>query len=158
MTLFTFGNGEVVWDFPTFEAIFPPLALVSAQAAAWGWMQATTRVSNRADSVVRDLTVRAVVLYNLAAFYVVLGANAASSSTDPVTGQTSFTPGTVGRVTNAHEGSVGIGVAGMGGAGFTEDFLCQNQYGATAWAALQPYLTGPYDAPAEAPWYEFPWP
>ncbi len=112
----------VVFDAANFKIRYPEFAGVADLVLSARFDEATLYLSNTDVSPVQDITRRTVLLYLLTAHIAtIMGALAGG------------TPGPVGRVSSATEGSVSIGLEFN--APGTAAWFMQTQYGASFWQA-----------------------
>jgi hypothetical protein len=123
-----------VFSYPYWSAAYPELAASVAQPQAQGyWDQATLYCDNSPQSLIRDLTQRAVLLGMVTAHIAALRA--------PLNGQPSSP--LVGRISNATQGSVNVTTQFDQPAGSAQWFA-QTKYGAAYWQATVQYRTMRY--------------
>lgn len=114
---------SVVFDVTSFKTRYPEFNAVSEAKLQACFTEATLYLSNADDSPVTDLIRRALFLNMLTAHIAYIGGSLNADSM----------PNPVGRVSNASEGSVSIGLdfATPG----TAAWFSQSQYGAAFWQA-----------------------
>lgn len=113
----------VIFDVTAFKTRYPEFAAVSSSLLQACFDESGFYLSNGDQSPVGDLTRRAVLLNMLTAHIAYLGG---ALSADGM-------PRPVGRVSNAAEGSVSIGLEYL--APGTHAWFVQTQYGASFWQA-----------------------
>ena len=153
--------GVVALDVKEFYDFFPSLqSVTSPQQVKVNFRRAERFLDNSPSSIITSLCDRKEALYDLTAFYMVLVEAAVTVSQGLDGNPGTLQPGLVGSVTNAHEGSVGVGVQSLqsGNASSTEKFLMQNQFGAMAWQIIQRYLHGPRYIGIGPAWDDYAWP
>lgn len=124
----------VVFDPAAFKLAYPQFAAVSDAALTNYFNLATLYLSNDDCSVVQDIPKRTTLLWLLTAHIAFL-----SGALNPA-----GTPGLVGRVSSATEGSVSVSVdfpSNPNGAWFQ-----QSSWGAMYWQAVLPYRSFRYRA------------
>ena len=119
-------GGSVVFNAEKFIATYPELN-ADDNSARWAFDMATLLLNNTPNSVVCCLCEREELLYLLAAHILFLKNRGM---------------GNVGKINNAHEGSVSVGYGGLGKLG--DNYFGQSQYGVLFWQAVSPYLSGFY--------------
>jgi hypothetical protein len=117
-------TGVVTFDPDAFKARFPEFFVVDNAALGLLFDEATLVVDNTARSRVQQIEHRRPLLYLLTAHLakIYLGTNGEPPA------------GLVGRINQAHEGSVSVG-ADMGNVPFTAAWFMQTKYGAEFWQA-----------------------
>lgn len=150
-------TGTVIFSYDNWEAAFPALSgAVASPVAQRLFFQATILLDNTPCSIVQDVNQRSALYDLLIAHLAVLEAGAVTVDQPKdvngvaIPGTTAtISPGMVGQITTAREGSVSVGVQSLsrGSSVYgTEDWYNQTQYGATFWAMIQPFLRGFYDS------------
>lgn len=153
--------GVVPLNVQEFYSFFPSLQpATSPEQVKVNFRRAERFLDNSPSSIITNLCDRQEALYDLTAFYIVLARGAVTVSQGVDGAASTLQPGLVGSVTNAHEGSVGVGVQSLqsGNASSTEKFLMQNQFGAMAWQIIQRYLHGPRYLTVGPAWDDYAWP
>lgn len=118
-------------------AAYPELASVTEPQAQAFFYRGGLILNNTDASIVTDITERTNLLYLLTAHIAALspGLNKASAA------------GLVGRIVDAQEGTVKVGVQADLGASAGAAWYQQTQYGLLYWLATAPYRTARYVAP-----------
>lgn len=126
----------VVFDYTAWSARYPALAAVTPQATAQAMFNdaSLTLLSNTDNSTVSDCNIRAAMFNMLVAHLAILAQRDAAGGVNG---------GLVGRIDDATEGSVHVGVADYGAAKGSEYFT-QTEPGAAFWQAFRPYRQGRY--------------
>ena len=117
---------SVVFVYGEFNEIYPELK-ASYNKADWAFNMACLILNNTPNSIVCCGCSRKHLLYLLTAHILFL--------------QNRGT-GNVGAISNAHEGSVSVGYAGMGNLG--QSYFGQSQYGVLFWQLVSKYVSGFY--------------
>lgn len=125
----------VVFDYTIWSAKYPALAASVSQDTAQVWFDeaGTLYLNNSPQSIVQDLTVRAMILGMLTAHLVMLNVPIAGAAPS----------GLVGRISNATQGSVSVAAQNDYPPG-TVQWYQQTGPGSAAWAAMAPYRTARY--------------
>lgn len=129
-------SGVVTFDVAAFVARYPQFAAYNTAnpgALQLFFNEATLLLKNAANSLVRDLTERAMLLNMIVAHLGLIGGILTPAGAGSTAGQ-------VGRVSNATEGSVSA-TLDMGAAYGSQAWWNQSQYGATYWAMTAKYRT-----------------
>ncbi|QNT79312.1 DUF4054 domain-containing protein [Entomobacter blattae] len=127
----------VAFVFSDWGQVYPELVPAVTEVVAENlFAQAEILLDNMGCSEVVDLTQRRVLLWLLVAHLAVLKLNAVSPGVDGE-GKTSVTPGVVGRIASATEGSVSVSSDGLGATSPNAAWYQQTQYGATFWQMIQ---------------------
>lgn len=126
--------GEVVFDPPTFVALYPEFTGLPNGAMVQSFALATLQLVAGCSSRVLDANQRELLLDLLTAHILFLsnGSNDGAGSVTPP-------PGVVGRVSDATEGSVSVSAQFEGPA--AAQYYLQTKYGAQYWAATARYRT-----------------
>lgn len=136
----------VAFDYNSFTARYPEFIPVPQMLVQAYWTEATIYCRNDGGGPIQDAASQGILLNMLTAHICKL--NAAINGIE--------SPQTVGRISNATEGSVSVGLAyEMPG---TAAWYAQTKYGAAYWAATAPYRTMRYlpgDMPLSRPISEF---
>lgn len=124
----------VSFDYSTWSLRYPELtASVPQPLAALYFSEATLYCDNTPTSVIRDLTVRSMLLNMLVSHIAALNA--------PINGQESSP--LVGRITSATQGSVSVATQFDVPAGCPQ-FFAQTKYGVAFWVATAQFRTMRY--------------
>ena len=124
---------QVVFNYNLWVSRYPEFAsTVDSESANLLFPEATLYLSNADDSIVQDIPTRTLLLNMLVAH---LAQMYYGSSLKPATG-------TVGRISNASEGSVSVGLDYSSSA--NSQWYNQTQYGAAYWAATARYRAFQY--------------
>ena len=116
---------SVVFVYQEFNEIYPELNASEAKAE-WAFDMACLMLNNTPNSIVCECP-RKKLLYLLTAHILFLQNRGM---------------GNVGAISNAHEGSVSVGYAGMGQLG--QNYFGQSQYGVLFWQLVSKYVSGFY--------------
>lgn len=119
-------SGSVVFDYDEFKSLFPEIETTNVKAQ-WAFDSACLIVNNAPCSIVCCLCERKKLLYLLTAHVLYLQNRGA---------------GSVGALSNAHEGSVSVGYASLGQLG--QNYFGQTQYGLLFWQLVKKYMSGFY--------------
>lgn len=119
-------SGSVGFNFDEFNSYYPELN-ATLNKAKWAFEMACLIISNTSCSIVCCEEERKRLLYLLAAHILFLQNRGA---------------GNVGALSNAHEGSVSVGYAGLGQLG--QNYFGQSQYGLLFWQLVRKYMSGFY--------------
>lgn len=141
-------NGVVTFDYALWAARFPSLAAnVDGPLADAYFAEAQLFCDNTACSLVRNLTIRAVLLNLLVAHLAMLnmpiGATSGCSTGGTAAGPSPGPSPLVGRIASATEGSVSVSTQFDVPPGSAQWFA-QTPYGAEFWAATAAYRTMRY--------------
>lgn len=117
----------VVFNPAAFVARYPEFTNVSTTLLGLYFQEATLYLSNADNSIVQDIPTRTILLNMLTAHVAYLGGALTAD------GQ----PKPVGRVSNASEGSVSVGLEYMTPG--SQAWFVQTQYGAAFWQATLIY-------------------
>lgn len=117
---------SVVFNFDEFNSYYPELNTTLAKAKL-GFSMASLILSNTPCSIVCCVEKRKMLLYLLTAHVLCLQNRG---------------NGTVGAVSNAHEGSVSVGYANLGRLG--QNYFGQTQYGLLFLELVKKYMSGFY--------------
>ncbi len=132
-----------VFDFATFNALYPELSKVTAPVGALLFSQAGLYLDNTDASPVQDVTARTLLLYMVTAHLASLSPGLAADGS-------AAAQGLVGRITNASEGSVSLALD-YGTQSASAAYWLQSPYGAAFWQASAPYRMGRYVPPNRGP-------
>ena len=121
------SDGVVSFNYNEFTTLYPEFATVSQTVAENKFNLACLILTNTPASVVTNLDERKQLLYLLTA-HVLFLQNRGN--------------GSVGAISNAHEGSVSVGYASLGQLGQT--YFGQTQYGLLFWMMVKKYMSGFY--------------
>ena len=140
--------GIVIFDPAAFIAQYPAFATVSETALQNNFNLATLQLNNTLGSIVQDGPTRAALLGLLTAHITFLlnGANG-----DPPS------PGLVGRISSAQEGSVSVQTEFQTQSEAAAYFV-QSQWGATFWQSTAIFRTARYVVPHRSIDYGEAWP
>lgn len=119
-------SGSVVFNFNEFNNMYPELNAQPTQAG-YDFQYATLILDNTSISIIDNLEERKLLLYLLTAHILCLQNRGA---------------GSVGAISNAHEGSVSVGYASLGQLG--QSYFGQTQYGLLFWMMVKKYMSGFY--------------
>lgn len=124
-------SGIVIFDPDEFKEIYPEFKDVPNARLAEFFTEATLLVDNTINSPIADLAVRKTLLYLMVAHlaYLLFGKDG--------------TPGPVGRISHATEGSVSVSLD-MPGTNANSAWYMQTPYGAKYWAVTAPWRTAHY--------------
>jgi len=128
------GTGVVTFVYTDWIAQYPQLASISSGAAQGFFNQACLFCDNTPLSIICNLTERTTLLYMVTAHLAQLFGI--------VNGQ--VPSGLAGRISNAGEGSVSIGLDYAAATTNLQAFFNQTSYGAAYWAATTKYRTMMY--------------
>jgi len=130
-------RGVVVFSAADFKALYPAFATIADGLLQGDFDVATLFLNNSCCSVVKDAPTREKLLYMLTAHVAALlqGENGKPP------------PGVVGRVSDAREGSVSVGVEYASEMSMSEAYFSQTQYGAMFWIATAQYRAFHYVPP-----------
>lgn len=133
-----FVFSEFIVDFPEFTGNAP----AQCQAA---FNNATMILANTCRSLISNATKRQYLLYLLTAHITFLrfGSNDGAGVIVPA-------PGVVGRISNAHEGSVSAGMDYASTTSLAAAWFIQTKWGADFWASTMQYRTMRYIVPPSA--------
>jgi len=123
----------IVFDLAAFKIRYPEFAAAGDTLLAAYFTEATLYCNNSDGSLIRDTTIRSLILNMLVAHIAALAAA-------PL----------VGRVNSATEGSVTV-QATMAAPVYGRAWFDQTKYGAAAWQAMSPYRRGFYIPPPMTP-------
>lgn len=135
----TFPVPAVTFDYPSFVARYPEFQNVDEGYAQLCFNEATLYCAN-VLGIVCQQTVLATLLNMMTAHIVKLYAPQLNGVPDTESSGTSPNPGTVGRISNATEGSVTVALD-MPNQPQAAAWYNQTTYGASFWAATAPYRT-----------------
>lgn len=121
------SKGVVDFCYYKFVTLYREFENVTEDKAKWAFEMACLILSNTPCSVVNDLCTREKLLYLLTAHVLFLQNRGV---------------GSVGAISNAHEGSVSVGYAGLGQLG--QSYFGQTQYGMMFWTMVKKYMSGFY--------------
>lgn len=121
------SEGVVSFDYNEFITEYPEFTSVTQQVAKGKFDLACLILANTPTSIVCDLDERKTLLYLLTAHILFLQNRGG---------------GSVGAISNAHEGSVSVGYANLGRLGQT--YFGQTQYGLLFWQMVKKYMSGFY--------------
>lgn len=124
------ADGIVVFDIEEFRDLYPAIQASDAQLIAYFGV-AETFLSNTKCSVVKNLDARKNMLYLLTAHIAAITQQAESGNP------------TVGRIANATEGTVSIGLD-YGTMGNNERWYLQTPWGAMYWQLTKKYRSAVY--------------
>lgn len=116
--------GIVVFDLNGFRARYPEFATVSDGLLQDYFDEATIYLNNTENSLVQDVTKRALLLRMLTAHIAALNAGVNGEAASPL----------VGRINSATEGSVSV-TTDMGAVSGSAAWFMQTKYGASYWQA-----------------------
>ena len=134
------GTQVVTFDYPTWAAMFPELAVSVAEPAATMYFgMACAYVDNTPCTLILNTTTLAAVLNMTTAHLAQLLATQNGQPASPL----------VGRIATAAEGSVNVAVEMQTPP--TAAWWMQTKYGALAWQALAPWRTSLYIAAPQIP-------
>lgn len=128
----------VAFNLAAFRLRYPEFAAVGDAVIIDLFSEAGLYVSNSDSSPISDLVVRARVLNMVTAHLTAMNFGVNGEAASPL----------VGRIEGAAEGSVNVKMAYAASSG-TKAWYDQTKYGAAAWAALAPFRTFQYRAPAD---------
>lgn len=117
---------SVVFSYREFASMFPEVKTTEQQATTAFWL-AEGMLNNTSHSIVCCPCDRKRLLYLLTAHIAYLQGRGT---------------GNVGAISNASEGSVSVGYAGLGQLG--QNYFGQSQYGLLFWQMASKYLSGFY--------------
>jgi len=123
-------TGVVVFDSAEFRLLYPSITATDEQLVMY-FAMAETFLDNTECSVVKDLDARKTMLYLLVAHIALLSQQAENGS--PV----------VGRISNATEGTVSVGLD-YGTMGNNERWYLQTPWGAMYWQLTKKYRSMVY--------------
>lgn len=135
-------HGVVIFDPAAFIIFYPEFAGVTAGLLTRNFNHAALQLDNSCGSVVRDATKRETLLGMLTAHITLL-----NNGTNDGAGNVTPPYGVVGRVAQATEGSVSVGVEFNAPPNASQAWLIQTKYGAEYWAATARYRSMRYIAP-----------
>ena len=127
----------VIFNYQDWQAAYPELASVTEPQAQAFFNRAGIILNNTDSSIVSDIPERTNLLYLLTAHIAALSPSLNKASA----------AGLVGRIVDAQEGTVKIGVQADLGASAGAAWYQQTQYGLLYWLATAPYRTARYVAP-----------
>lgn len=122
-------DGAVTFDLSGFRATYPEFAAVPDALLNQYFLLAEVYLNNTGCSPVTNLVTRSLLLNMLVAHLCALAARGSA--------------GPVGRISNASEGSVSVGIDMPAGSPSSAWFM-QTRYGAMYWQATAPYRTFRY--------------
>jgi hypothetical protein len=131
----------VVFDYPTWIAMFPELSGITEPAATGYFSFATVFIRNDGTYPVKDQTLLQNLLYLTTAHIARLLSNRTNGV--PTTGGIETAPPIVGRINNASEGSVSVATE-MPNQPPSAAWWNQTTYGAMVWRMLAPFRTMRY--------------
>ncbi|RVT95246.1 DUF4054 domain-containing protein [Rhodovarius crocodyli] len=140
------ADGVVTFDYAAWVARYPEFSTVTQPQADGFFAEACLYLDNTASSIVCDLGQRATLLNMLTAHLAALYAGVGGQPASPL----------VGRVTNATQGSVSVGVD-AGPVTASQAWFVQTKYGAAYWQATARYRTMRY-VPGPVTPIPFGWP
>ena len=134
-------HGVVVFSFSEWVVDYPEFAGIGAAKGQAAFNSATLIMSNSCRSLIQNAAKRQQLLYLLTAHVCFLrfGSNDGAGTIVPP-------PAVVGRIANASEGSVSVGVQ-LDGNNQNRAWFAQTQWGLTWWTATARYRTMRYIAP-----------
>lgn len=124
------ADGIVVFSISEFRDLYPSVSATDAQLNSY-FKMAETFLDNTPCSIVKDLDARKNMLYLLTAHIAVL------------TGQAEAGNPVVGRISNATEGTVSVGLD-YGTMGNNERWYLQTPWGAMYWQLTKKYRSATY--------------